>query len=315
MTVIDLHTHSNASDGTDSPAALVKAAAAAGVTTLGITDHDTTAGWQEAARQAALSGIALVRGAEISTNLLQGDTGAVTQAGAGADASFANAGAGVRSDADGLIHIHLLSYLHDPTHPALRDLFDQTRAQRLDRLKQMTARLSADFPITWADVQARTGQGATVGRPHIADALIAAGVVPNRDVAFAKMLRAGAPYYLPYVAPSTVEVIGAVRAAGGVPVIAHPFAYERGRCISPAQLRMLARAGLMGVEVDHRDQSPQAREELRCIAGDLGLIVTGSSDYHGAGKPNRLGENTTSAHMLVRIAEAGAIGIVGPVAF
>ena len=283
--VIDLHTHSTASDGTDSPARLVEVAALAGIKTLAITDHDTTSGWAEAAESAGRFQIGLVRGAEIS-----------------AIARTTGWGTGV----------HLLAYLYDPTHPDLVAETERTRDDRTSRARRMVALLGEDYPITWDDLLAQTQAGTTIGRPHIADALVAAGVVRDRDEAFATMLRTGTRYYVGHYAPDAVATVKAVRAAGGVPVFAHPGADARGRIVPDRVFDRLAAAGLGGIEVDHRDHSPAQRERLTAIADRLGLLVTGSSDYHGAGKANRLGENLTAPEVLAAIEEQGTTDVVRP---
>ncbi|MDR7382373.1 PHP domain-containing protein [Promicromonospora iranensis] len=281
--MIDLHTHSTASDGTDSPARLVEVAARAGITTLAITDHDTTSGWPEAAESAGRFQIGLVRGAEIS-----------------AIARTPGWGTGV----------HLLAYLHDPTHPDLLAETERTRDDRTSRARRMVDLLGQDYPITWDDLLAQTKSGTTIGRPHIADALVAAGVVQDRDEAFATMLRPGTRYYVGHYAPDAVAAVQAVRAAGGVPVFAHPGADARGRVVPDSTIEELAAAGLAGLEVDHRDHTPDARRRLRDIAGSLDLLVTGSSDFHGAGKRNLIGENTTEPEVLEAIAEQGALEVL-----
>ena len=281
--VIDLHTHSTASDGTDSPARLVEVAARAGITTLAITDHDTTSGWPEAAESAGRHQIGLVRGAEIS-----------------ALARTSGWGTGV----------HLLAYLHDPTHPDLLAETQRTRDDRTSRARRMVDLLGEDYPITWDDLLAQTKSGTTIGRPHIADALAAAGVVSDRDEAFATMLRPGTRYYVGHYAPDAVDAVRAVRAAGGVPVFAHPGADARGRIVPDSTIEELAAAGLAGLEVDHRDHTPDRRRRLREVAESLDLLVTGSSDFHGAGKKNRLGENTTEPEVLEAIAEQGVLEVL-----
>ncbi|HEV6953929.1 MAG TPA: PHP domain-containing protein [Promicromonospora sp.] len=281
--MIDLHTHSTASDGTDSPARLVEVAARAGVTTLALTDHDTTSGWAEAAGSAAREGVALVRGAEIS-----------------AIAATDGWGTGV----------HLLAYLHDPAHPDLLAETERTRDDRESRARRMVDLLSEDYPITWADLLAQTQPGTTLGRPHIADALVAAGAVRDRDEAFATILRPGTRYYVGHYAPDAVAAVRAVRAAGGVPVLAHPGADARGRVVPDSMIEELVDAGLAGLEVDHRDHTPDTRRRLRDLAESLGLLVTGSSDFHGAGKQNRIGENTTAPEVLDAIAEQGYLEVL-----
>jgi predicted metal-dependent phosphoesterase TrpH len=281
--VIDLHTHSTASDGTDSPARLVEVAALAGITTLAITDHDTTSGWPEAAESAGRHRVALVRGAEIS-----------------AIARTTGWGTGV----------HLLAYLHEPAHPALLAETERTRADRESRARRMVDLLGEDFPITWDDLLAQTQSGTTIGRPHIADALAAAGVVRDRDEAFATMLRPGTRYYVGHYAPDAVAAVRAVRAAGGVPVLAHPGADARGRIVPDSIIEELAAAGLAGLEVDHRDHTPDTRRRLRDLAESLDLLVTGSSDFHGSGKRNLIGENTTERDVLEAIIEQGTLEVL-----
>jgi len=276
--LIDLHAHSTASDGTDPPAGVVEAAATAGLDVVALTDHDTTAGWAEASAEAHRSGVTVVLGTEISARW------------------------------DG-ISVHLLSYLQDPGHPALVAEIERTRAARLVRARTMVELLGEDYGLTWEDVMAQTGADATVGRPHIADAL---GVVVDRSAAFATMLVPSSRYYVPHYAPDAVDAVAAIRAAGGVPVFAHPGADTRGRVVPEAAIEELADAGLAGLEVHHRDHSPLQVARLTALADRLGLLVTGSSDYHGAGKPNLLGENTTAPAVLARIAEQGTTAVVRP---
>ncbi|MEZ0448473.1 PHP domain-containing protein [Cellulomonas sp. ICMP 17802] len=278
---IDLHTHSTASDGTEAPAQVVAAAAAAGLDVVALTDHDTTAGWADAEDAARHHGIALVRGTEVSARA-----------------------AG--------ISIHLLSYLQDPAHPALAVELDRTRDARLNRARQIVELLAADVPITWDDVLAQSRDAVVVGRPHIADALVARGVVPDRDAAFAHLLASSGPYHVPHYAPDGTDAVRAIRAAGGVPVFAHPGADARGHIVPDRVFDRLAAAGLAGLEVHHRDHSPAQRARLTAIADRLGLLVTGSSDYHGDGKANRLGENLTAPEVLAAIEEQGTTKVVRP---
>ena len=261
---IDLHTHSTASDGTGSPADVVRAAAAAGLDVVALTDHDTTAGWGPAAAAAREVGIGFVPGVELSCRL------------------------------DG-ISVHLLAYLVDADHPGLRAELAATRGDRLDRARRMVDLIAVDLPLTWDDVLAQVPDGATVGRPHLADALVARGHVGDRDEAFAHVLHAGSRYHVGHRAPEAEDAVRTVRAAGGVPVMAHPLAARRGRVVSDDAIARLADAGLAAVEADHPDHLPPERAHLRALAGALGLLVTGSSDYHGTGRPHRLGENLTDA--------------------
>lgn len=277
---IDLHAHTAASDGTDSPTGLLRSAVRAGLDVVAITDHDTVEGWEEAAAAAAGSGVALVRGAEISCS------------------------------AEG-VSVHLLSYLHDPEDSALRTLMEETRTVRERRAHAMVAALAEDFPITWEDVVAQATDAAAIGRPHMADALVAAGVFPDRSAAFERVLHNRGPYYIRLSVPDPRDVVGLVRAAGGVPVMAHPLAAARGRVVSDAVLHQLADAGLAALEADHRDHEPAAREHLREVAAAAGIPVTGSSDYHGRGKPNRLGENTTDPRVYEELMSQGRLEVVG----
>ena len=270
---IDLHTHSTASDGTDSPAGLVTAAAAAGIDVLAITDHDTTAGWDEAA--AALpAGMQLVRGAEFSC---------VSPTG--------------RGDRD--VAVHLLGYLFDPCHTAIVAEQTRLRAERVERLHRMTEKMAADgYPVDVETVFALLPEGASAGRPHLARALVAAGVVGSVDEAFATLLYNGSPYYVPKVDTPIVTAIEMVRAAGGVAVFAHPLARKRGRVVEPSVIAELVAAGLVGVEVDHPDHDPADRDLLRGLAADTGLVATGSSDYHGTNKTTPIAAETTAADAL-----------------
>ena len=279
---IDLHTHSSASDGTDSPSQVVREARAAGLDVVALTDHDTTVGWDEAAHEAQRSGIALVRGTEVSALA-------------------------------GRVSVHLLSYLQDPAEPALADVLARTRDSREHRAERMVARLAAaGVPVTWADVLLQAKDAVAVGRPHIADALVELGVVPDRSAAFVDLLAANGPYYVEYAAPTAVQAVRAIVRAGGVPVFAHPGADGRGRVVPDEVVEELAAAGLVGLEVDHRDHDDRQRARLRGIADRLGLLVTGSSDYHGAGKPNQLGENLTDPAVLAAIEERGSTPVLRP---
>lgn len=281
--LIDLHTHSHISDGTESPAELVAAAVAAGIDVVALTDHDQTSGWAEASAAALALGIGLVPGMEISCKT---ETG---------------------------ISVHLLSYLHDPAHPGLLEEIAKARAARITRARRMVELLAEDYPVDWELVARHSVVGATIGRPHIADALVTAGVVRTRTEAFAQVLTARSKYYVGHYAMDPVTAVKLVRDAGGVPVFAHPVASERGRIVGQDTYAEMIDAGLLGVEIDHRDNPEQGRAYLRELAAAHDLIVTGSSDYHGTGKPNRLGENTTEPDMLRRILDAGtgskAVGI------
>ncbi|WP_214364356.1 PHP domain-containing protein [Pseudonocardia sp. H11422] len=267
MARIDLHTHSTASDGTDSPEELVAAASAAGIDVVALTDHDTTGGWERAAAVLP-AGMRLVRGAEFSC---------VSDDGRG-----------------GHVSVHLLGYLFDPGHPAVVAEQRRLRAERVERLHRMTELMAADgYPVDAETVFALLPEGASAGRPHLARALVAAGVVESVNEAFAKLLYTGSPYYVPKSDTPVRRAVEMVREAGGVTVFAHPLARRRGRVVEPSVIADLAAAGLAGVEVDHPDHAPEDRELLRGLAGELGLVTTGSSDYHGTNKTTPLAAETT----------------------
>lgn len=278
---VDLHTHSTASDGTDAPAAVVAAAAVAGLDVVALTDHDTTAGWAPASEAARNAGIALVPGTEVSA----------------------------RSHG---ISVHVLSYLQDPDHPALLAEMERTRAARLVRARSIVDLLAEDYDLTWDDVVAATGTDATVGRPHIADALVARGVVADREEAFTSMLVPRSKYYVPHYAPDVLDAVAAIRTSGGVPVFAHPGADGRGRVVPDVVIERMADAGLAGLEVHHRDHGSAQVARLTALAERLGLLITGASDYHGAGKPNLLGEHLTDPAVLEAIEGQGTVPVVRP---
>jgi predicted metal-dependent phosphoesterase TrpH len=272
---IDLHTHSNASDGTQSPADVVASAAQAGLDVVALTDHDTSDGWVAAVTAGERLGVRVVPGVEISC-LRRG------------------------------VSVHLLAYRHDPTDEPLVRMLAESRTSRASRARQMVERLGPDTGLRWEDVLEHVHGDATIGRPHIADALVGLGVVEDRDEAFATLLSGRSRYFVPQTAPDPVEAVRRVRAAGGVPVIAHPAASKRGSCIGDTDIEAMVEAGLAGLEVDHRDHSDAERAHLRDLASSLDLLITGSSDYHGTGKRNLLGENTTDPEVLVRIDELAA---------
>ncbi|MFM9432533.1 PHP domain-containing protein [Arthrobacter sp. MP_2.3] len=272
---IDLHAHSNVSDGTQAPGAVMASAADAGLDVVALTDHDSTDGWAEASLAARGHGVALVPGMEISCRTTEG------------------------------ISVHLLCYLHDPAHPGLLEEITKAKDARFTRAERMVSLLAEDYPLSWDDVIHHVAPGATLGRPHIADALVAAGVVADRSEAFDSILTSHSRYWVQHYAPDPALAVELVRAAGGVPVFAHPVASSRGRIVGERIYREMIEAGLAGLEIDHRDNPEEGRTFLRKLADRHGLLVTGSSDYHGAGKPNLLGENLTAPEVLARIEEMG----------
>jgi predicted metal-dependent phosphoesterase TrpH len=265
--LIDLHTHSTASDGTDSPADLVRAAGATGLDIVAITDHDTTAGWAEAV--AALpAGLALVRGMEMSCE------------GRGEDGRP--------------VAVHLLAYLFDPAHAAFARERERLRTERIVRIRAMAELMMEDgLPIDADEVLAEAGPAA--GRPHLARALMRAGVVGSVGEAFVDLLAPRGRYFVDKSDTPLDDAVQLVAEAGGVSILAHGRARTRGRLLSLDHVRDLAGAGLHGLEVHHPDHSSDDARVLQELADELGLVVTGSSDYHGTNKAIRLGEFTTDA--------------------
>ncbi|MCO5971989.1 PHP domain-containing protein [Actinoallomurus soli] len=260
---IDLHSHSSASDGTQPPADVVRRAHAAGVDVLALTDHDTVAGHPEAVR-ALPPGMTLIRGMELSCRL------------------------GGRS-------LHLLAYLFDPDEPELAAERRRIRDDRAHRARGMVERLGRlGTPVTWEMVRRITGNSVP-GRPHIARAMVEAGVVPSVEEAFTQeWIGTGGRAYVDRYALDAVVAVRMVRAAGGVPVLAHPRAARGGFVFTDEEIALLARAGLAGVEADHPDHPAADRARLRGLAADLGLFTTGASDDHGALTGHRLGAETTT---------------------
>ena len=279
--VIDLHTHTTCSDGTDSPRELVNKAIAQGLEVLGISDHDTTSGWDEAT-QTLRGTLKLALGAEISCLTNDG------------------------------ISVHMLGMLFDPLHEEMQQVLEETRDGRLPRMRKMIEKMRSEgMDISIEDVVSAMPEGATMGRPHLADALVAKKIVKSRDEAFVELLHNDSRFYVSHAAPTPVEAISLIRRAGGVAVIAHPFASHRGEILNAEDFSELVAAGLNGIEVDHRDQNPDERAMLRVIARELNLVVTGSSDYHGTGKLNSLAENHTSREQWEKLeAQANARRVV-----
>ncbi|WP_026004273.1 PHP domain-containing protein [Streptomyces sp. AA1529] len=272
---IDLHAHSTASDGTDTPAELVRNAAAAGLDVVALTDHDTVAG-HDAAAAALPPGLTLVTGAEFSCRL------------------------------DG-VGIHMLGYLFDPAEPALARERELVRDDRVPRARAMVAKLrELGVPVTWEQVSRIAGDG-SVGRPHIAAAMVEQGVVETVSDAFtADWLADDGRAYASKHELDPFDALRLIKGAGGVAVLAHPLAGKRGHCVPESALADLAEAGLDGIEADHADHDPDTRKRVHALAAELGLLATGSSDYHGTRKPLRLGEFTTEPDVYAEIAARGS---------
>ncbi|MGW0837760.1 PHP domain-containing protein [Streptomyces prunicolor] len=279
---IDLHCHSTASDGTDTPAELVRNAAAAGLDVVALTDHDTSRGYAEAI-DALPSGLTLVTGAEMSCRI------------------------------DG-VSMHMLAYLFDPEEPALLAERELVRDDRVPRARAMVGRLQElGVPVTWEQVARIAGEG-SVGRPHVATALVELGVVSTVNDAFTgEWLADGGRAHVAKHETDPFEAIRLVKAAGGVTVFAHPGASKRGHTVPEAAIAEMAAAGLDGIEVEHMDHDAETRERLRGLAKELGLLVTGSSDYHGSRKSVQLGEYTTDPEVYGEITRraTGAFPVPG----
>jgi len=271
--MIDLHTHTTFSDGTDTPTQLINKALAAGITTIALTDHDSISGWQEATT-ALRPGICLVPGAEVSCQTLDG------------------------------ISVHILGLLFDSSNTELIDTLEKTRENRFGRMEKIIAKINeAGIEISMSEVLEQLSDGATLGRPHLADALIKKGVVASREEAFTQMLHNHSKYYVSHYSPTPEAVIKLIKDAGGVSVIAHPMASHRGRTISLDTFGSLIQAGLDGIEVDHRDHSAEEKTQLISLAKESKLVMTGASYYHGNGKLNLLGEYTTEPAQWQKLEE------------
>ncbi|MCU9975697.1 PHP domain-containing protein [Mobiluncus mulieris] len=283
---IDPHVHSALSDGTDAPRDLLLRAREVGLDVVGAVDHDTFDHWasfHEAHAELLAAGAnppAVLLGSEISTSV-------------------------------GLQPVHLLVYLPDPSRGHLHAVLQNVHDERLVRLQRMVENISTDYPITWAEVIAEV-PGLTPGRPHLGDALVKKGYFATRSEAFNRVLGPHSPYYVSRPVVDTFEVVAAGLADGGVPVIAHPFAAKRGkRPLQADTVRDLARAGVAGIEVYHRELGAAPRDLALGLAEELGLFVSGGSDYHGRGKPNVLGENLMPSSSLEPILQRGATPLLG----
>lgn len=270
----DLHLHSNHSDGTESPAEVMHQAHRAGMRTVALTDHDQITGWDDAATAARSLNMTFLPAMELSVQGAQNT-------------------------------MHLLAYLFDPDNRPLMAEVTRIRDDRRSRARRIVDKLTPRYGITWPDVTAVAGEGVSVGRPHIADALVIKGVSSSRADAFENILDVRHDFYEHLYAPDVRAAIKLVAAAGGVPILAHPITGSVDDSLTEPRVAELIDAGLAGFEIDHRDNTPSGRALLNSYIRSHDLIATGSSDYHGAGKPNVLGENTTTDDMVTRIIELG----------
>ena len=273
--MIDLHTHTTASDGTDNPFEMLQNARKAGLTVVAMTDHDSIEGWREvrSKRDQIPAGLTIVPGAEVSTR---------TQLG---------------------MSVHIVGLLFDAKNVQLAKLLSDTRDDRIPRMEKMIEKLqAAGYQVTMQDVEEVKPVGATLGRPHLADALIKNGIVASRDEAFAELLHNNSQFYVSHWAPSPVEAIKAIAAAGGVSILAHPFAEKRGAVLTFGEVTELAAAGLNGIERNKRDQDEAAHSKIDQLSSEHNLIKVGSSDYHGSARANQLGEEQTPLDLWENLA-------------
>ena len=270
-----MHSHSTASDGTCPPEEVMRRASAAGLDAIALTDHDTVAGHREAAL-ALPPGLTLVPGMELSCRL-QGHS------------------------------VHLLGYLFDLADTELAAECARIRQSRVHRARAMVERLTElGVPVTWEQVSALAGDG-VVGRPHIARAMVSAGVISSPDEAFGPdWIGAGGRAHVARYALDPARAIALIRSAGGVTVLAHPRARSRAWMMPDDVLADLAAAGLQGIEVWHPDQDQAQRAHLAALAADLGLVASGGSDDHGALTGYRIGCETIAPEEYQRLLSQAA---------
>jgi 3',5'-nucleoside bisphosphate phosphatase len=268
--VIDLHLHTTASDGRLSPAALVARAHAAGLTILGVTDHDTTAGLHEAQLAAGPLGLRVVNGIEISA---------------------------VECGRD----VHVLGYFIEPGSGVLNAFLGRQRVQRRARAAAIGERLrdlGYQFDVAALIAELSRQPGKTIGRPQIADALVAHGYASDRPDAFDRLLGEGRPAYVPRQGATLAEAVAAIRGAGGIASLAHP-----GLVGMDDHIERFAADGLAALEARHSDHDAQTEARYRSIAARLGLAVSGGSDFHGEDSHHQsgLGTVTLSAEDFARL--------------
>jgi predicted metal-dependent phosphoesterase TrpH len=267
MPGFDLHTHSSCSDGTLRPAELVELAISRQLTGIALTDHDTTAGLDEA-RTAARGKLVVLTGCELSAE--HGDQ-----------------------------PVHVLGYAFDTEEPTFKKRREWIRSGRYGRAERMVERLrELGADVSFERVLELAGD-ASIGRPHVARAMVQAGVVPDVASAFSdEWIGTGGRAYVAKAAVTPVEAVELIRGAGGAAVLAHPSIHAGAEPVPEAVISEMAAAGLAGLEVDHPEQSPEDRARWRLLAGVLGLEVTGSSDCHGELSGYRMGVCRTPAAVV-----------------
>ena len=268
MSGFDLHTHSTYSDGTLDPEEVVELARSRDLAGIALTDHDTTEGVERARKAAELPGLVVLTGCELSAEH-EGDP------------------------------VHVLGYEFDPAEPVFAAARERIRAGRVTRARRMVERLrDLGVPLEYERVEELAGEG-SVGRPHVARAMVEAGVVPDVPSAFSPdWIGTGGRAYVAKEAVTPVEAVRLIHGAGGVAVLAHPSVHAGARAVPEPLIRAMAVAGLDGLEADHPDHPPGARDHWRALAAELGMEATGSSDCHGALYGYRMGVCRTSEATL-----------------
>jgi predicted metal-dependent phosphoesterase TrpH len=274
MSGFDLHTHSTYSDGTLEPEEVVELATTRDLAGIALTDHDTTDGVERARKAARATGLVVLTGCELSAE-------------------------------HGGNPVHVLGYEFDPAEPVFAARRERIRSGRVTRARRMVERLRVlGVPVTYERVQELAGDG-SVGRPHVARAMVEAGVVPDVAAAFSpEWIGTGGRAYVAKEAPTPLEAVALIHGAGGVAVLAHPSVHAGARAVPEPLIRAMATAGLDGLEADHPDHSPADRDHWRALAAELGMEATGSSDCHGALYGYRMGvcrtPEATVAALLAR---------------
>jgi predicted metal-dependent phosphoesterase TrpH len=265
---VDLHVHSNNSDGAFPPVEVVRIAREAGLDGIALTDHDSTAGYEPAREAGERAGLRVIPGSEIS---------AVYQGGS----------------------VHILGYFLDTSHPRLVEELGAIRDDREWRAKGMIEKLnSLGVPVTFEQVRA-IAKGESIVRPHVAQAMVDLGVIDSTVDAFTPdWILEGGRAYVEKKALTPEAAVGLIAEAGGVAVIAHPVWHPKDPDEQHEFIERLASLGMAGIEVDHPDHDAPTRERFRALAGRLGLLATGSSDYHGNDHGGAIGENTTASEVL-----------------
>ena len=263
----DLHSHSNRSDGTLAPNEVVKLAAERGLEGIAVTDHDTFAGLDEAGAAATETGIAFVPGIEFS-------------------AEYEGAS------------LHILGYWVDPSNEPIREELKRLTDTRFRRGEMMVEKLQElGYDISFERVR-RIAGGDTIARPHVATAMVEAGIVQTEKDAFDRFISDDGIAYVPKHALAPREALDLIRAAGGACVLAHPGMWKGQGSVPDELIEEMAAGGMAGVEVDHPDHDDEQRARYRGVAERLGLVATGASDCHGERYGFRLGCETTDAERV-----------------